>query len=115
MNNGNCDWLFELAEDLDLMILKTILLGKKNEGNAGWNQRFSAEWSSYREMLRQEIEKSRPDLVLVNDPSALGRYSGKYLRDTDPKRHSAGIPGGSGCSRRMDSENGPEGGRQVEA
>ena len=71
MNNGNCDWLFELAEDLDLMILKTILLGKKNEGNAGWNQRFSAEWSSYREMLRQEIEKSRPDLVLVNDPSAL--------------------------------------------
>ena len=71
MNYGNCDWLFELAEDLDLMILKTILLGKKNEGNAGWNQRFSAEWSSYREMLRQEIEKSRPDLVLVNDPSAL--------------------------------------------
>ena len=71
MNVRGNELLYELAEDLDLMILKTLLLGKKNEGNAGWNQRFSAEWSSNRETLRQEIEKSRPDLVLVNDPSAL--------------------------------------------
>ena len=28
--------------------------------------------------LRQEMEKSRPDLVLVNDLVSPGRYSGEY-------------------------------------
>ena len=106
MNNGNCDWLFELAGDLELTIIKTMLLGKKNEGNAGWNRRFSAEWSSSRDALRQEMENSRPDLVLVNDLSAVAdipenTYVIQIPRDIHPG-FFAGIDAAEEWIRKMD-------------
>ena len=65
-------------------------------------------------MLRQEIEKSRPDLVLVNDPSALADIPENICVIQIPRDIQPGFLA-MGCSRRMDSKNGPEGGRQVEA
>ena len=72
LNNIDNGWLLELMEDLELDIVKMILLGKKNEVNLRWNRVYSADWEKDRENLRRAAEELQPDVVLVNDPSVFG-------------------------------------------
>ena len=65
------DWLPELAQDLELDVVKAFVRGKKHDANAAWNRRFSADWEFDREDLRAAVEKLRPELALLGDASAL--------------------------------------------
>ena len=73
LNSVNHEWLFELAEDLELDVVKTIILGKKNDDNPGWNRRFSAVWEFDRNNLEHAIEELAPDMLLLSDVSALSK------------------------------------------
>lgn len=70
LSNGNNDWLFELAQDLELNVARLFIRGKKGDENPAWNQRFSAHWANDRETLMDAVEELQPDILLTNDSLA---------------------------------------------
>lgn len=71
LNRPGNEWLFELAEDLELEVLKIFSAGKEGESNSGWNHRFSAKWESDQMALEQAVKELPVELVLTSDRSAL--------------------------------------------
>lgn len=71
INGGDFDWVFELAKDIGLDTVKIIHLGSTRMTNAGWNRRFSEKWESDRSALKKSIMEYEPEMVLLNDFSAL--------------------------------------------
>ncbi len=75
LTDTNYGWLFELAQDLELHVERTILLGMKGDSNPAWNRRFSADWASDRRNLEEALEILKPNIVLLNEPSSLESVS----------------------------------------
>lgn len=66
LNGDGIDWIFELAQDLELEIARTILQGEPRDENPGWNRRFSARWSQDREAALRAARELAPDVVITN-------------------------------------------------
>ena len=71
LGNADYDWLFELAEDLELDVVKTIIRGAGNKTDSRWNRRFSAEFAADQASLEDAVKQYAPDVVLLDSFGAL--------------------------------------------
>lgn len=67
LKNNSIDWILELAHDLDLDVLDSILIGSKEDSVADWKHQFSADWENAQNTLFTSIAKQKPDLIILND------------------------------------------------
>ena len=67
LKNNSIDWILELAHDLDLDVLDSILIGSKEDSVADWKHQFSADWENAQNKLFTSIAKQKPDLIILND------------------------------------------------
>lgn len=79
LSDGNNDWIFELAQDLELEIVQTLLQGKPKDENPGWNRRFSAHWSQDRQSALRAAQELAPDVILTNSMLATELSDGKCV------------------------------------
>ncbi len=112
LNNKNLDWVFELAEDLNWNVVKTILTGKKNDGNSNWNHRFSADWESDRAGLEKAIAELKPDMVVLNDFGGMASVPAQICTANVLRDPGSGFFAGTDCAERWSKllENTLEGG-----
>ena len=71
LNSAGHNWVLQIAGDLNLHVVKTMLIGTARDGNANWNNRFCASWAENREALADAVAKYQPEMILINDLRAL--------------------------------------------
>ncbi len=62
-------WVTELAEDLNLDVVKAVVPDPKDTERTGWGMRFSAEWGQVRDSFSADADRLEPRLVITSDPS----------------------------------------------
>ena len=65
------NWLPELVDALELEVVYARMVGKMGDDNPGWNRRFSADWETDREAVQRAIGELKPELLILDDRSAV--------------------------------------------